>query len=131
VLELNNGSTINRQVVRRDAPITCAACGRAVMRRSRQHRYCSNRCRQYALRENNARTAIKNSAAGQDTGRVTNPPKKVSGFNVLQTAKAGSTRVICGPQRVIHRELIAGRAWHEEVSPDGVTVQVTRFRRAP
>jgi endogenous inhibitor of DNA gyrase (YacG/DUF329 family) len=55
------------------APVKCAACGRSVARKSRQQRFCSDRCRQYALRENKARTAIKNPARCQDTGPVTNP----------------------------------------------------------
>jgi len=35
-----------------------------------------------------------------------------------------------GPRNVIDRELVNGRDWHEEVSPDGVITQVARFRRA-
>ena len=48
------------QVQRRDAPVTCDACGRRVARKSRQQKFCSDRCRQFASRENKARTAIKN-----------------------------------------------------------------------
>jgi len=61
------------QVQRRDAPVTCDACGRRVARKSRQQKFCSDRCRQFASRENKARTAIKNPVLGQDTGRVTTP----------------------------------------------------------
>src|SRR5438477_12742403 len=32
---------------RKDAPVTCAACGRRVARKARQQRYCSDRCRDY------------------------------------------------------------------------------------
>jgi predicted nucleic acid-binding Zn ribbon protein len=53
--------------------LRCSACGRGVQRKSRQQRFCSDRCRQYAHRENKARTAIKNPAKYQDTGPVTNP----------------------------------------------------------
>jgi endogenous inhibitor of DNA gyrase (YacG/DUF329 family) len=106
VLEASlKGSPNNPQAARRDAPVACAACGRAVVRRSRQQRYCSGRCRQFALRENKARTAIKNSAEGEDTGRVTDPPKKSNGFNGLQGAKAGSNPRIIGPRHVVEREL--------------------------
>jgi endogenous inhibitor of DNA gyrase (YacG/DUF329 family) len=114
---------------RRDAPVKCEACGSSVTRHSRQQRYCSDRCRQFALRENKARTAIKNPVLGQDTGPVTNPPKKLNGFNGLQAAKSGSIPRIYGPRQVIERELFAGCDWHEEVSPDGVVVQVTQLRR--
>ena len=114
---------------RRDAPVKCEACGRSVTRHSRQQRYCSDRCRDFARRENNGRTAIKNSVLGLDTRKPTNPPKKVNGFNGLQAAKSGSTPRIHGPRHVIERELIAGCDWHEEISPDGVVVQVTQLRR--
>jgi hypothetical protein len=81
---------------RRDAPVKCAACGRTVRRKSRQQRYCSDRCRVYAQRENarsqiNARTAIKHPVMGQDSGSVTNPPKKLCENNDLQGAKSGSS----------------------------------------
>jgi hypothetical protein len=102
------------------------------MRHSRQQRYCSDRCRQFALRENKARTAIKNPAAAQDTGRVTNPPKKSNGFNGLRAAKSGSTPAIYAPREVIAREIIAGRIWTAVVSPDGVTCMVaSQSRRRP
>jgi endogenous inhibitor of DNA gyrase (YacG/DUF329 family) len=114
---------------RRDAPVKCEACGRSVTRHSRQQRYCSDRCRQFALRENKARTAIKHPVLGQDTGRVTSPPKKLNGFNGLQSAKSQSTSRIYGPRYVLERELIAGCDWHEEISPDGVVTQVTQLRR--
>jgi endogenous inhibitor of DNA gyrase (YacG/DUF329 family) len=132
---LHNGIAARCVDARRDAPVECAACGRMVPRAARQQRYCSDRCRDFARREKdasqiNGRTAIKNHVVGEDTGQPTNPHKLSNGFNALQAAKAGSTRVICGPQRVIQRELIAGRAWHEEVSPNGVVVQVARFRKA-
>ena len=118
------------QAARRDAPVRCEACGHAVIRRSRQQRFCSDRCRDFARRENNARTAFKNPVVGQDTGKPTKPPKKSNGFNSLQAAKSGSTPRIFGLRRVIERELFAGCDWHEETSPDGVVIQVARFRRA-
>jgi hypothetical protein len=81
---------------RRDAPVICSACGRKVARKSRQQRYCSDRCRVYSQRENarsqiNARTAIKNPVVGHDSGSVTNPPKKLCENNGLQRAKSGSS----------------------------------------
>jgi hypothetical protein len=114
---------------RRDAPVKCAACGRTVTRHSRQQRYCSDRCRDFIRRENKARTAIKNPVVVVDTAKPTNPPKKSNGFNSLQAAKSGSTPRICAPRHVLERELFAGRDWHQEISPDGVVVQVTQLRR--
>jgi hypothetical protein len=88
--------TIPRGNSRRDAPVICSACGRKVARKSRQQRYCSDRCRVYSQRENarsqiNARTAIKNPIVGQDSGSVTKPPKKSRENNSLQEAKSGSS----------------------------------------
>jgi hypothetical protein len=120
----------SRATARRDAPVKCAACGRTVTRRSRQQRYCSDRCRDFTRRENKARTAIKNPVVVLDTAKPTNPPKKLNGFNGLQAAKSGSTPRICGPRHVLERELFVGCDWHEEISPDGVVTQVTRLGRA-
>ena len=124
------GSLSVPQAPRRDTPVRCEACGRTVMRRSRQQRFCSDRCRDFARRENNASTAFKNPVVGEDTGKPTNPPKKSSGVNGLHGAKSGSTPRIFGPRQVIERELFGGREWHEEVSPHGVVTQVARLRRS-
>jgi endogenous inhibitor of DNA gyrase (YacG/DUF329 family) len=83
-------------VTNRFETFRCQACGRGVKRKSRQQRYCSDRCRVYAHRENaagqtNARTALKNPAGYQDSGPVTNPlflSKQISG---LQGRKSGSS----------------------------------------
>ena len=117
------------QAARRDAPVRCEVCGHTVTRRSRQQRYCSDRCRQFALRENKARTAFKNSVLGQDTGRVTNPPKKSNGFNGLHGANPGPTPRIYGPRDVIVTELIDGFNWTAVVSPDGVVCMVASKSR--
>src|SRR5262249_12373175 len=81
------------QVRRSDTPVTCEACGRRVARKSRQQKFCSDNCRQFAQRENRAsqleaRTAIKKS---EDTGPVPNPPKSANKINGLQGAKSGSS----------------------------------------
>ena len=124
------GSLSVPQASRRDAPVRCDACGRTVVRCSRQQRFCSDRCRDFARRENNAPTAFKNPVVGEDTGKPTNPTKKLNGFNGLRGAKSGSTPRIFGPRQVIERELFGGRDWHEEVSPHGVVTQVARLRRS-
>jgi len=89
--ELHSAGHSGKQNIKRDAPVTCGACGRRTARKSKQQKFCSDRCRQFALRENKARTAIKNPVVGQDTGRVTNPPKSASKNNKLQRAKSGSS----------------------------------------
>jgi len=126
----DNGKLSVPQAARRDAPVRCEACGRTVARRSRQQKYCSDRCRDFARRENNARTAFKNPVVGQDTGKRTNPFKKSNGFNGLHGAKSRSTPRIFGPRQVIERELFGGRDWTPVVSPDGVIAQVARLRRS-
>ena len=118
------------QAPRRDAPVRCEVCDRTVVRRSRQQRFCSDRCRDFARRENKARTAFKNPVAGQDTGKPTNPPKKSNGFNGLQAAKSGSNPRIFGPRDVIEAELFAGRDWIPRESADSVVCMVApRLRR--
>jgi endogenous inhibitor of DNA gyrase (YacG/DUF329 family) len=78
-------------VTNRFEAVRCHACGRSVARKSREQRYCSDRCRQFAFRENKARTAIKISDLGEETGRVTTPQKTVNENNGLQTPKSGSS----------------------------------------
>jgi predicted nucleic acid-binding Zn ribbon protein len=80
-----------KQNIKRDAPVTCDACGRRVARKSRQQKFCSDRCRDYARRENKARTAIKNSVLGQDTGQPTNPHFLSNKNNSLHGTKSGSS----------------------------------------
>ena len=115
--------TIPRGNSRRDAPVICSACGRKVARKSRQQRYCSDRCRVYSQRENarsqiNARTAIKNLIVGQDSGSVTNPPKKLCENNGLQRAKSGSS---------IPLNLLGGYRWPNAPKLDSDTLE--RIRR--
>ena len=45
------GSLSVLQAARRDALVRCEACGRTVIRRSRQQRFCSDRCRDFVRRE--------------------------------------------------------------------------------
>src|SRR6516225_4878238 len=64
-------------VTNRFETFRCQACGRGVKRKSRQQKFCSDRCRDFARRERdasqiNGRTALKNSAGYQDSGQPTN-----------------------------------------------------------
>jgi hypothetical protein len=130
VLKSLTPPSVISQVARRDAPVRCAVCGRTVMRRSRQQKYCSGRCRDFARRENNARTAFKNPIVGQHIGKPTDPPKKSNGINNLQVVKSGSNPCIYAPRCVIEAELFAGRVWTAVVSPDGVVCTVASRRRS-
>lgn len=85
------GLILNQSVTNRFEAVSCRACGRRVARKSRQQRYCGDRCRQYALRENKARTAIKNASGYPDSGRVTNPLFLLNRNNRLQARKSGSS----------------------------------------
>jgi hypothetical protein len=84
-----------RTVTNRFETFRCQACGRGVKRKSRQQRYCSDRCRNYAHRnapsQINGRTAIKNASGYLDSGRVTNPFFLCNKNNGLQVRKSRSS----------------------------------------
>ncbi len=80
-----------KRATNRFESLRCAACGRSVKRKSRQQRYCSDRCRDFGRRENKARTAIKNSSGYQGSGQPTNPLFFSNKNNVLQGRKSGSS----------------------------------------
>src|SRR6516164_3924352 len=87
----------------------CGACGRRIARKSRQQRYCSDRCRDYARRENKARTAIKNSVGYQGSGQPTNPLFLSNKNNELQRQKTGSSMPL---------NVLGGYRW-----PSSITVE--------
>jgi hypothetical protein len=85
-----------RTVTKRFETFRCQACGRNVRRQARQQKFCSDRCRVYAHRENaasqiNARTALKNPAGYQGSGPVTNPLFLSNENNGLPGRKSGSS----------------------------------------
>ena len=81
----------------------CGACGRRVARKSRQQRYCSDRCRDYVRRENKARTAIKNSVGYHDKNKE------------LQRQKTGSSMPL---------NVLGGYRW-----PSSITVELDLLRK--
>src|SRR5262245_52086232 len=97
------------EVTNRFESLSCGSCGRRVKRKSRQQLYCSDRCRQYALRENKARTAIKNAPGYQDSGPVTTPPFLLNQNNELRGAKSGSS---------IPLNVLGGYRWPDAVPVD-------------
>src|SRR6516225_3254308 len=93
----------------------CGACGRRVARKSRQQRYCSDRCRDYVRRENKARTAIKNSVGYQDSGQPTNRPFLSNKNKELQRQKTGSSMPL---------NVLGGYRW-----PSSITVELDLLRK--
>jgi hypothetical protein len=111
--------TIPRGNSRRDSPVTCTACGRKVARKSRQQRFCSDRCRDYARRENNARTAIKNPVVGHDSPKPTKPLFFSNKNNELQWVKSESS---------IPLNLLGGYRWPGAQKLDSDTLERIRRR---
>ena len=71
----------------KDAPVTCAACGRRVARKSRQQRYCSDRCRDYEK----GQRRVRKSFLSTDTRASPNPPFLLNQNNELRGSKSGSS----------------------------------------
>jgi hypothetical protein len=99
--------------------VSCHACGRKVKRKARQQKFCSDRCRDFARRENKVRTAIKNAAGYQDSGQPTNHPKSASKINGLQGVITGSS---------IPFNVLGGYRWPNAVSVDPAVLR-TIIRR--
>ena len=97
------------RVTNRFESLSCGACGRRVSRRSRQQLYCSDRCRQYALRENKARTAIKNPVGYQGSRQPTNPHFLANKNNELRGPKSGAS---------IPLNVLGGYRWPNAVDLD-------------
>ena len=97
------------KVTSRFESLSCSACGRRVKRKSRQQLYCSGRCRQYALRENKARTAIKNASGYRDSGAVTKPHFLSSKNSELRGPKSGAS---------IPLNVLGGYRWPNVVGAD-------------
>jgi endogenous inhibitor of DNA gyrase (YacG/DUF329 family) len=101
-------------MIHRLETLRCGACGRSVARKAKQQRFCSDRCRQYALRENKARTAIKNPAEYQDSGPVTNPLFLSNKNNGLRGQKSRFS---------VPLNLLGGYRWPGAGSIDGETLR--------
>ncbi len=91
----------------------CQACGRGVKRKSRQQRFCSDRCRNYAHRnapsQINGRTALKNASGYLDSRAVTNPRFLSSKNNKLRGPKSGAS---------IPLNVLGGYRWLNAVGVD-------------
>ena len=102
-----------RTVTNRFETFRCQACGRGVKRKSRQQRFCSDRCRNYAHRnvpsQINGRTAIKNASEYLDSEAVTNSHFLSSKNNELREPKSGSS---------IPLNVLGGYRWPNAVGVD-------------
>ena len=107
--DLRAGYSRKLGVTNRFEAVSCQACGRKVKRQSRQQRYCSDRCRDFARRENKARTAIKNSRGYLHSGEPTNPLILSSKNKGLQRQKTGSS---------IPLNVLGGYRWSNAVGVD-------------
>jgi hypothetical protein len=112
---------------RRDAPVTCASCGRQIERRARLQLYCSTRCRKRGHYAQRVRRGDFSSPSGSNTPLGTTPLKKENKFKALQRAKSLSSHRILAPERVLAVEVF-DRAWQHATSSDGVAIQMSRIR---
>jgi len=109
-----------RNAPRRDAPVSCASCGREVAGRARQQRFCSARCKE------KARTRVRKAFLGRHTSAPTNPPKNINEIKALERVKTLSSHGILGPAHVFAVEL--NRDWQPAISSDGVAIEIGRLR---
>ena len=74
-------------VTNRFEVVNCQACGRRVARKSRQQRYCSDRCRDYEK----GQRRVRKSFLSTDTRASPNPLFLSNKNNELRGAKSGSS----------------------------------------
>ena len=102
---------------------SCANCGRRLhpKRGSRRMRFCGSACRQAAFRAK--------KWASRYEGRE--PLRSIQDNAIASMACNGHFRHrasgICGPNRVVSRELFAGVTWCVVVSSDGIRAEVARL----
>jgi hypothetical protein len=89
----------------RGETIKCAACGRSVSRKSRQQRFCSDRCRDYEK----GQRRVRKSFLSTDTRAAPNPHFLSNKNNELPGAKSGSS---------IPLNLLGGYRWPGATKPD-------------
>jgi len=115
---LASPSNLARPVLRRDAPVICARCGRSVPRQARQQKYCSTHCRELA------RERTRKAFLGQDTGAPANPPKNANGFKSLPAPESVSSLL----HNAIETEIFGNRTGRQAVSSNGVACEVGTWR---
>jgi len=112
------------RVQARTRRLTCAHCGKQIEHRAgRRPQFCGSRCRMRA----NGQQRVRKAFLGGDARAPTKRKEFDRKDNALQRAKIQSSTHIIGPRQVLDVEI--GRTWETRVSPDGVTVMVSRIRR--
>ena len=92
-------------VTNRFEVVNCQACGRRVARKSRQQRYCSDRCRDYEK----GQRRVRKSFLSTDTRASPNPLFLLNRNNGLQARKTGSS---------IPLNVLGGHRWSDAVPVD-------------
>jgi hypothetical protein len=116
--------TNRRLASRRNAPVTCANCGRSVERYSRQQRFCSRRCRQAA---HYVEKVARGDFSTRTVARPTKPRKNDNKSKRLQWAIRQSGHRILAPTAVLAVEVF-DRDWQVAISSDGVAIEIGRLR---
>ena len=99
------GLILSDSVTNRFEVVNCQACGRRVARKSRQQRYCSDRCRDYEK----GQRRVRKSFLSTDTRASPNPPFLLNQNNELRGPKSGSS---------IPFNVLGGYRWAGAVSVD-------------
>ena len=96
---------MNESVTNRFEVVNCQAFGRRVARKSRQQRYCSDRCRDYEK----GQRRVRKSFLSTDTRASPNPLFLLNQNNGLQGAKSGSS---------IPLNILGGHRWSNAIPVD-------------
>src|SRR5215469_12965098 len=121
----NASETPPQKARRRDAPVTCASCGRQVARRGRRQIYCSTRCRKRGHYARSVRKGDFSRPLMTDTALGTIPLEKRNKFKALQGAKSLSSHRILAPARVLAVEVF-DRVWQGSTSSGGIAIEISR-----
>jgi hypothetical protein len=92
-------------VTNRFEVVNCQACGRRVARKSRQQRYCSDRCRDYEK----GQRRVRKSFLSTDTRASPNPLFLSNKNNELQARKSGPS---------IPLNVLGGYRWPDAIPVD-------------
>jgi endogenous inhibitor of DNA gyrase (YacG/DUF329 family) len=103
--KLTTANAVGNANVNRFEAVSCAACGRKVKRKSRQQRFCSDRCRDW----NKGQRRVRKSFLGTDTRASPQPPFLPNKVNVLRARHTGSS---------VPLNLLGGHRWPNAVNID-------------
>jgi hypothetical protein len=99
------GLILSDSIANRFEVVNCQACGRRVARKSRQHRYCSDRCRDYEK----GQRRVRKSFLSTDTRASPNPLFLSNKNNELRGPKSGSS---------IPLNVLGGYRWSNAIPVD-------------